>query len=99
MSDSEEQKSDPKFSDSPGARGGVKHPVLRAVIFATGVLLILVGFMLGFVPFLPGFPFGLAGLALLAASSSRVRRQLRKLLRRLPKKWRAKIEPHLRPKR
>jgi len=60
-------------------------------MFAAGCLLILAGFALGFVPLMPGFPLGLAGIALLAASSERVRRLLRRATARLPVRWQQRL--------
>lgn len=75
----------------PAARPERRHPVLRALMFGSGCLLILVGFLLGFVPFMPGFPLGLLGIGLLAASSTRVRRLLRAAVQRLPSGWRWRL--------
>jgi len=72
-------------------RAAKRHPVLRAIMFGSGIVLILMGFALGFVPFLPGFPLGLAGIALLAASSTRVRALLRRGMQRLPQTWRTRL--------
>jgi uncharacterized membrane protein YbaN (DUF454 family) len=79
----------PERTASPGFEK--RHPLLRALVFAIGIALILFGLLLGFVPFLPGFPFGILGLALVSASSSRVRALLRRCFDWLPKKWRARI--------
>jgi UPF0716 family protein affecting phage T7 exclusion len=68
-----------------------KNFFVRIVMFAGGVLLIIAGFLLGFVPFLPGFPLGIAGLVLLSMSSRRVRLALLRLLRRLPLRWRGRF--------
>jgi hypothetical protein len=75
----------------PAARPERRHPVLRALMFGGGGLLILAGFLLGFVPFMPGFPLGLLGIGLLAASSMRVRRVLRAAVHRLPSGWRWRL--------
>lgn len=68
-----------------------KSLLVRAVLFALGILLIVAGFLLGFIPFLPGWPLGLAGVFLLSMSSRRVRVLLRRLSRRLPVKWRSRL--------
>jgi hypothetical protein len=60
-------------------------------MFASGCLLLLAGFVLGFVPLMPGFPLGLLGIGLLAASSSRVRVLLRNAVGRLPFKWQRRL--------
>jgi len=60
-------------------------------MFISGCLLILAGFLLGFVPFMPGFPLGLLGIGLLAASSTRVRALLRSAFSRLPPRWRRRL--------
>jgi hypothetical protein len=64
---------------------------VRAILFALGIGLVLAGFLLGFVPFLPGFPLGIAGVFLLSLSSRRVRRTLRSWTARLPHNWRARL--------
>ena len=64
---------------------------MRVLLFVAGVLLILAGAVLGLVPLLPGFPLGILGVALLAASSRRVRRLLRRLTRYLPRGVRDRI--------
>ena len=63
----------------------------RVVLFVAGVLLILAGALLGLVPFLPGFPLGILGVALLSASSRRIQRQLRRLMQRLPRRLRRRM--------
>ena len=75
-----------------------RHPVVRGVMFGSGCLLILAGFALGFVPFMPGFPLGLLGIGLLAASSSRVRALLRAAAHKLPRRWRRRARAALKPR-
>ncbi len=65
--------------------------LFRIVLFAAGLLLILAGALLGLVPLLPGFPLGIVGVVLLSASSRRVQRLLRRLVRCLPRRVRDRI--------
>ena len=44
-----------------------EHPLIRPLKLVVALLLLTLGFMLGFLPFLPGSVFGLLGFALLAS--------------------------------
>jgi hypothetical protein len=46
-----------------------EHPVKRALVYIVAGVLIIAGFMLGFVPGAPGFFLGIPGLALIASRS------------------------------
>ncbi len=48
-------------------RRASEHPLLRPFKVVVALLLLTLGFMLGFFPFLPGSVFGLLGLALLGS--------------------------------
>lgn len=63
----------------------------RGILICAGLALIALGFLLGFIPFLPGFPLGIAGIMLLSFSSRRVRRWLRHATRYLPEKMRDRL--------
>lgn len=71
--------------------GWARSPVVRVLMFLLGVLLLLVGGLLGFVPLLPGFPLGIAGLVLLSLSSRRVSGWLKQIVSRLPQKLRERL--------
>ncbi|RMF85269.1 MAG: hypothetical protein D6744_01690, partial [Planctomycetota bacterium] len=66
--------------------------MVRVLMFVVGLLLLLVGGLLGFVPFLPGFPLGIAGLVLLSLSSRRVSEWLRRMSARLPENVRRRLD-------
>jgi len=85
----------------PAARPAWRRsPAVRLVLFATGTALVLAGFALGFIPFLPGFPLGIAGIFLLSLSSRRMRGALRRLTGRLPARWRDRFHfLHREPRR
>jgi len=51
----------------------------RLVVLVAGGFLIVLGFVLGPVPFVPGFLFSLAGLALLATEFALARRWMERL--------------------
>jgi len=60
-------------------------------MFSSGIVFIALGFVLGFVPLLPGFPLGILGVFLLSLSSRRVRLALRRGVRFLPPHHRARL--------
>ena len=65
-----------------------RTPWGRVVLLGAGLMLIMLGFLLGFVPFLPGFPLGIAGIMLLSLASRRVRDWLRGAAGYLPERLR-----------
>jgi len=64
-----------------------RHPVLRSFRIALGVLLVLLGALFGFVPFIPGWVLGLAGFSLLSTEIRAVRRVFVTIRRRF-RLWR-----------
>jgi hypothetical protein len=72
---------EPALFLSPVARRGAP---MRAVMIVGGVLLIIAGILLGVLPVVPGFPLTIAGVLMLAASSSIARRALNAIERSLP---------------
>ncbi|MFQ5789763.1 MAG: hypothetical protein ACE5JI_04725, partial [Acidobacteriota bacterium] len=64
------------------------HPVLRLAKIMAGLVLLGLGFVGLFLPVLQGVLFMLAGLALLATESRRVRRLMVGIRRRHPGPWR-----------
>lgn len=57
--------------------------VLKVLRITTGVLLLLIGAICGFIPILQGWVFGLAGLALLSVDVPFVRRWYERAKRRV----------------
>lgn len=68
-----------------------RHPVARIVLFIVGLLLVIIGGVLGFVPFVPGWPLGLVGAVLMSVTSNRVRALMWRLTARFPEKFRHRL--------
>lgn len=64
--------------------GTRRHAITRWVFFALGGLLVAYGILGVLLPILPGFPFLLVGMPLMAGSSERARGWMNRLDRRFP---------------
>jgi hypothetical protein len=84
---------EPDLFVSPETRRRI--PV-RAAMIAGGILLVVAGIVLGILPVVPGFPLTIAGVLMLAASSSVARRALNAVERVLPHRVRTTLRRLLR---
>lgn len=75
--------------------GRVRHPVYRAVLFASAVVCLLVGLVGVVLPVMPGVPFFIPGIVLLGMASERAAHWINSRERRLKPKWRVRLRKML----
>jgi UPF0716 family protein affecting phage T7 exclusion len=84
---------EPDLFVSPDTR---RKAPMRVAMIVGGIVLIVAGVGLGILPIVPGFPLTIAGVLMLAASSSLARRALNAIERVLPHRVRTTLRRLLR---